>query len=185
MWGATTQTVQATGMQAIGIHVCRHFVFYNSFSKRIFIAVDYFVNQAPSRELLRLRKGRLQDLHRSAGLSDDPETLTKQEIVDAIITARDDLAELPPSSPYGRDDANSSECSSDDGNVAGGEETDAGGRRRSRSLGLRRHVTVHDVGRTPNLLVPTQGRSFSLGHTRGSPPGATCQIETRSVNFFL
>ncbi|KAH9180742.1 hypothetical protein EDB89DRAFT_2122069 [Lactarius sanguifluus] len=102
-------------------------------------SVDYFVNQAPTRELLRLKKCRLQDLHRSAGLSDDPECLTKHEIVDAIVTARDDLAELPPSSPYGVDGANSSEYSSDDGNFAGGEETDAGSRRRPNPAGLRRH----------------------------------------------
>ncbi len=113
------------------------------------------------------------------GLSDDPETLTKQEIVDAIVSARDDLAELPPSSPYC---ANSSECSSDDGNIAGGEETDAGNQRRSRPLGLRRHVT-HNVVHAPNLAAPQQGRSFSLGHTRTSP-GGSCQIETRSVDWF-
>jgi hypothetical protein len=146
------------------------------------VAVDYLVNQAPTRELLRLRKCRLQDLHRSAGLSDDPETLTKQEIVDCIVAARDDLAELPPLSPYGNDGANSSECSSDDGNVAGGEETDAGIQRRSYPLGLRRHVTVHDVGHAPSLPAPLHGRSFSLGHTRASPTGVNYQIETRSVN---
>ncbi|KAH9079615.1 hypothetical protein EDB83DRAFT_2343640 [Lactarius deliciosus] len=126
-------------------------------------SVDYFVNQAPTRELLRLRKCRLQDLHRSAGLSDDPECLTKHEIVDAIVTARDDLAELPPSSPYGVDGANSSEYSSDDGNFAGGEETDAGNRRRPNPAGLRRHVTVHDVGHAHLASSPPRGRSFSLG----------------------
>jgi len=143
--------------------------------------VDYFVNQAPSRELLRLKKCRLQELHQSAGLSDDPECLTKQEIVDAIITARDDLAELPPSSPYGLDGANSSEYSSDDGNIAGGEETDAGSRRRANPAGLRRHVTVHDVGHGP-APSPQRGRCFSLGHTRsigGSIGGGDRQLEKR------
>ncbi|KAF8264232.1 kinase-like domain-containing protein [Lactarius quietus] len=124
----------------------------------------YFVNQAPTRELLRLKKCRLQELHQSAGLSDDPESLTKHEIVDAIVAARDDLAELPPSSPYG---ANSSGYSSDDGNIAGGEETDAGSRRRSNPGDLRRHVTVHDVGHVLGPS-PQRGRSFSLGHTRSS-----------------
>lgn len=143
-----------------------------------FIAVDHFINQAPTRELLRLRKGRLQELHRSAGLSDDPETLTKQEIVDAIISARDDLTELPPSSPYGG--TNSSECSSDDGNIAGGEETDAGIQRRSHSLGSRQHV-AQNVAHAPNLAAPQLGRSFSLGHTRALPAPVCCQIETRSV----
>jgi mitogen-activated protein kinase kinase kinase 13 len=119
-------------------------------------------------------------------LSDDPELLTKQEIVDAIITARDDLAELPPSSPYGYDGANSSECSSDDGNIAGGEETDAGSRRGSHPLGLQRHVTVHDVGRSPNLAPSLHGRSFSLGHTRTLPTGDnSCQMEKRSVNCLI
>jgi mitogen-activated protein kinase kinase kinase 13 len=112
-------------------------------------------------------------LHRSAGLSDDPETLTKQEIVDAIMTARDDLTELPPSSPYAG--TNSSECSSDDGNFAGGEETDAGNQRRSHPLGSRRHV-AYNVAHAPNLAAPQLGRSLSLGHT-----GVSCQIETRSV----
>jgi mitogen-activated protein kinase kinase kinase 13 len=82
-----------------------------------FIAVDYLINQAPTRELLRLRKGRLQELQRSAGLFDDPETLTKQEIIVTIISAHDDLTELPSSSPYGS--TNSSDCSIDDGNIAG------------------------------------------------------------------
>ena len=115
-------------------------------------------------------------MHRSAGLSDDPEILTKQEIIDAIVTARDDLTELPPSSPYGAG-TNSSECSSDDGNIAGGEETDAGGQRRSHPLGSRRHV-ANNVVHAPNLAVPQLGRSISLGHT---PTGVSCQIETRSV----
>ena len=166
------------GMPVIGTPVCTLFASEKRIFLGILIAVDYLINQAPARELLRLRKGRLQDLHCSAGLSDDPETLTKQEIVDAIVTARDDLAELPPSSPYG---ANSSECSSDDGNIAGGEETDAGIQRRSQPLGLRRSVTLN-VAHAPNLATPHQGRSFSLGHTRTSPTGVSCQIETRSVN---
>ena len=119
-------------------------------------------------------------MHRSAGLSDDPETLTKQEIIDIIISARDDLTELPPSSPYGAG-TNSSECSSDDGNIAGGEETDAGSQRRSLPLGSRRNV-AHNVAHAPNLAAPQLGRSFSLGHTRTLPaPTVSCQIETRSV----
>ncbi|KAH9981096.1 hypothetical protein BGW80DRAFT_1268370 [Lactifluus volemus] len=146
-------------------------------------SVDYFVNQAPTRELLRLRKCRLQELHRSAGLSEDPETLTKQEIVDAITSARDELAELPPSSPYGNDGTNSSEYSSDDGNVAGGEETDAGNRNRPQPTGLRRHATVHDVGHTGIRAgvhaAPMQSRSFSLDHARSFSTGADRQIEKR------
>jgi hypothetical protein len=108
--------------------------------------------------------------------------LTKHEIVDAIVSARDDLADLPPPSPYGNDGANSSECSSDDGNIAGGEETDAGSQRRSHPLSLRRHVTVHDVGNTSNHLAPQLGRSLSLGGGY-TPTSVNCQIEKRSVNY--
>jgi mitogen-activated protein kinase kinase kinase 13 len=118
-------------------------------------------------------------LHLSAGLSDDPETLTKQEIIDAIISARDDLTELPPSSPYTC--TNSSECSSDDGNIAGGEETDAANHRRSHPLGSRRHE-AHDVAHAPKLAAPQLGRSLSLGHTRILPTAVNCQIETRFVD---
>src|SRR6266436_6061753 len=143
-----------------------------------FIAVDYLINQAPTRELLRLRKGRLQEFQRSAGLFDDPETLMKQEIIGTIISAHDDLTELPPSSPYGG--TNSSDCSSDDGNIAGGEETDAGSQQRSYPLGSRQHV-VQNVAHAPNLAAPQLGRSFSLGHTRTlparAPTGVNCQIE--------
>src|SRR6266705_3451390 len=148
------------------------FPFKSLFLISLCVAVDYLVHQAPSRELLRLRKGRLQDLHRTAGLSDDPEMLTKHEIIDAIISARDDLAELPPPSPYGNDGANSSECSSDDGNIAGGEETDAGSQRRSHPLGSRRHVAPN-VAHAPNLAAPQMGRSLSLGHTRTLPTGVS------------
>ena len=103
-----------------------------------------------------------------AGLLDDAESLTKQEIVDAIVAARDDdeEASLPPSSPRDRD-GGSSEYSSDDGNVAGGEETDAGHRDVVEPNGLRRRVTVHDVGRL--AARPTKGRTFSLGDLEHSP----------------
>jgi hypothetical protein len=57
--------------------------------------------------------------------------------------------ELPPSSPRGESEY-SSEGDGDDGNVAGGEETDVGSRAgRTRSIGnpLRRRATVNDLVR--------------------------------------
>lgn len=108
-----------------------------------------------------------------AGLSDDAETMTKSDIISAIISARDDFAELPPSSPPGQGDGNSSEyCSSDDGNVAGDEETDAGGSlngngQNSIYMGLRRRATMGEV--TKGLGRPTKGRSFSMGHLSNRP----------------
>ncbi|KAI0053849.1 hypothetical protein FA95DRAFT_1480179 [Auriscalpium vulgare] len=121
---------------------------------------NYLINEAAPRELLRLRKSHLLELYHAAGLSDDIDALTKQDIVDCIVAARDELAELPPSSPPGRD-GNSSDYSTDDGNVAGGEETDFGNRRRPGPSALRRRVTVHELGRSPNR--PLKGRSLSLG----------------------
>ncbi|KAI0063443.1 hypothetical protein BV25DRAFT_1883939 [Artomyces pyxidatus] len=129
---------------------------------------DYLISQAPPRQLLRLRKDHLLHLYTAAGLSDEAEVLTKQDIVDAIVAVRDDVADLPPSSPPGRD-GNSSEYSSDEGNVAGGEETDIGGRHRSGPTTLRRRVTVHDLGRAPTR--PTKGRSLSLGQIQSPSQG--------------
>ncbi|KAA1469404.1 hypothetical protein DENSPDRAFT_835021 [Dentipellis sp. KUC8613] len=133
---------------------------------------DHLINEAPPRQLLRLRKDELIQLYHAAGLSEDAETLTKQDIVEAIIAARDDVADLPPSSPPGRD-GNSSECSSDDGNYAGGEETDAGGLYSAAPNGLRRRVTVHDVGRVTGRA--TKGRSLSMGEMdHAASPAAHC-----------
>ncbi|TEB19378.1 hypothetical protein FA13DRAFT_1718866, partial [Coprinellus micaceus] len=61
--------------------------------------------------------GELVRLYRVGGLPEDPELLTKAEIIEVIIEARDEeTASLPPSSPPGRTDAASSDYSSDDGN---------------------------------------------------------------------
>ncbi|KDQ61060.1 hypothetical protein JAAARDRAFT_124777 [Jaapia argillacea MUCL 33604] len=122
---------------------------------------DHLINTASARELQRLRKDELIRLYIAAGLTDDADSLTKLEIVEAIISARDDVADLPPSSPPGRNDGNSSEYSSDDGNIAGGEETDIAGRYGPRANGLRRRVTVHELGQ--NIAKPVKGRSLSLG----------------------
>ncbi|KAG5221160.1 transporter [Salix suchowensis] len=122
---------------------------------------EHLINEAPANQLLRMRKDELARLYSSAGLLDDAEALTKHEIVDAIVAARDDVAELPPSSPP-RGDGDSSDGSSDDGNVAGDEETDSAPRRTST---LRRRVTINDVARTSSKSL--QKRSLSMGHFTG------------------
>jgi hypothetical protein len=101
-----------------------------------------------------------------AGLTEDAETLTKSDIIDAIVNARDDFASVPPSSPIGRADCASSEYSSDDGNVAGGEETDfAGPRRGPQGSPMRRRVTLNDLAKTPTRPVKT--RNASMGDLLG------------------
>ena len=111
------------------------------------------------KELLRLRKDALVRLYTCAGLSDDFDALKKHELAEAVISARDDIADLPPSSPSG---CTSSDGSSDDGHFGGGEETDVSHRfRPAAANGLRRRVTVHNV-----LAQPTRvraGRTTSLG----------------------
>ncbi|CDO76425.1 hypothetical protein BN946_scf184781.g2 [Trametes cinnabarina] len=119
---------------------------------------SYLISEAPPRRLLRLRKDELVRLYIAAGLTEDAELLTKPEIVDCIIAARDDVAELPPSSP-GVGDSGSSDYSSDGGHVAGGEETDFGHRFRG---GLRRRATLHDLGRESRKHMPD--RCLSMSH---------------------
>lgn len=119
-------------------------------------ADNYLINEAEPRRLLRLRKDELVRLYSAAGLPDDAELLTKNEIVDCIAAARDDIAELPPSSP-GVGDSASSDYSSDGGNVAGGEETDFGSRLRN---GLMRSAT--GLPRVPRRR--TVDRSLSLNN---------------------
>jgi hypothetical protein len=103
-------------------------------------------------------------LYALTGLSDDAELLTKSQIVDAIVSARDDLADLPPSSPPGQGDGNSSDYySSDDGNVAGGEETDASRSGRPPAYpGLRRRSTLGEETKSRSTFL--KGRSMSMGH---------------------
>ncbi|KAH9928514.1 uncharacterized protein BXZ73DRAFT_48314 [Epithele typhae] len=120
---------------------------------------NYLIEEAPSQRLLRLRKDELVRLYGAAGLADDPDVLTKSDIVEAILAARDDVADLPPSSP-GTHDSGSSDYSSDGGNVAGGEETDIA--RRFRNGNLHRRATVNELGRPVRKHMPD--RSLSLGH---------------------
>lgn len=124
----------------------------------ILLAEDYLIHQAGSRQLNRLRKDDLLRLHDLAGLSDLDEDSTKSDIINAIISSRNDGNELPPSSPPGRTDGHSSGYSSDEGHDGGGEETDAHSTLKSP---LRRRVTVQEIGR--QLTRPgAVGRTFSL-----------------------
>jgi len=121
-------------------------------------ADEYYLNDANTKELLRLRKDALVRLYTCAGLSDDYESLTKHDLAEAIISARDDIVDLPPSSPSG---CTSSDGSSDDGHFGGGEETDVSHRfRPAAANGLRRRVTVHNIAAQPTRRA---GRTISLG----------------------
>ncbi|KAF9564423.1 hypothetical protein CPC08DRAFT_705375 [Agrocybe pediades] len=129
---------------------------------------DFLLHSAAPTTLHRQLKHRLVELYEICGLDGDPEALTKSEIVDAIVNNRDDVVSVPPSSPPGKSD-----YSSDDGHVAGGEETDAGAYHTSPTQNpLRRRVTMHDIGKSP--LRPPKGRSFSMGNLlgHGEPPRA-------------
>ena len=98
-----------------------------------------------------------------AGLTEDADTLTKSDIIDAIVNARDDDASVPPSSPLGRADGVSSEYSSDDGNMAGDEETDfAGPRRGPLASPTRRRATLNDLGKSATRAIKV--RNMSLGN---------------------
>ncbi|KAG6860583.1 hypothetical protein C0995_009632 [Termitomyces sp. Mi166 len=134
---------------------------------------DYLVNSAQPKQLFRLRKDVLIRLYHLVDLSDDPETMTKSDIVSAIVAAREeDYASLPPSSPPGRGDS-SEGASSDDGNEAGDEETDAGiglnvvsKSRLVNASGLRRRATMGEVNDSKQTL---KGRSFSMEHLLPQP----------------
>lgn len=127
---------------------------------------EYLVNEAPPRKLLRLRKDELVRLYNTTGLADDAESFTKPELVQAIVSARDDIASLPPSSPPGRPDSISSDYSSDDGNVAGDEETDIGVKYRA-PFGLRRRATVNGMGDIGSRAL--KSRSMSMGQLNVHP----------------
>jgi hypothetical protein len=127
------------------------------------IADDHLLHIASPKQLARLRKPDLVRLYIIAGLPDDAELLTKHEIIDCLISAREDYASLPPSSPIGRNDGSSSGSLSDDGNVAGDEETDvAPVDPPALNETMRRRVTVQDFGAV-NGRVP-KGRSMSMGN---------------------
>ncbi|CAK5277318.1 unnamed protein product [Mycena citricolor] len=125
---------------------------------------DYLICTASAKELNRLRKEHLVRLYAVAGLDDDDETCTKTGIINAIIDARDDLADLPPSSPRGASSDEQDHGIIEDEDIPS--PTPAG---RSRyTNGLRRRATVAD---TPGAFSrPNKGgRSYSMGNLTNSP----------------
>ncbi|KAF5389955.1 hypothetical protein D9757_003564 [Collybiopsis confluens] len=124
---------------------------------------DYLISSAPSRALKRMRKDDLVRLYTLAGLSDDTESFTKSDLVQAIIDARDDLASLPPSSPLGRGGASASGSSDYSSDEPKEDPTPM--------ANLRRRVTatdVTDVTRESSRNRPLKSRSFSMGHLNDS-----------------
>jgi len=129
-------------------------------------ADEHLLTSATPNQLSRLRKHDLIRLYGLTGLSDDAELMTKSDIISAIIAARDDFAELPPSSPPGQADGNSSEYSSGDGDIAEDEQTDVGPDVGPDVNGgapnLRRRATIGDVAKAQGRQI--MGRSASMGH---------------------
>ena len=86
----------------------------------LFTADDFWLSEANPRQLSRLRKDELLRLCDLADAETEHGDLTKSELVEAIIAARSDAIDVPPSSPPGRLDGHSSGYSSDDGHDGGG-----------------------------------------------------------------
>lgn len=119
------------------------------------IADDFLVNYAPASKLSRLRRLELVRLAALAGIDDETEIegLTKPQIAEAIVSARD--SESLPATPGTYEPPTSP--SSDEGNDGGGEETDAANGRHP----LGRRTTEPTLSERP--FRPIKGRSFSLG----------------------
>ncbi|KAJ7583003.1 hypothetical protein C8J56DRAFT_1028895 [Mycena floridula] len=132
---------------------------------------DYLINSAQPQQLLRLRKDELVRLYTLAGLSDDADALTKSDIVDNIVSARDDLASLPPSSPTGRGDGNSSDFSSDDGNPIDDNDPLA----IPPHFSLRRRATTNDVSKKRPVA---KSRSLSMGQILEHPTASSSRNGT-------
>ncbi|KAJ7709587.1 hypothetical protein B0H17DRAFT_1324489 [Mycena rosella] len=117
---------------------------------------DYLVSVASAKELQRLRKDHLVRLYISAGLSDEADTLTKTEIIDSIVSAREDVADLPPSSPRGAS-SDEQENDADEDEV----HTPTPAARSRYTNNLRRRATVNEMDRLRSR--PSKGRSLSMG----------------------
>ena len=113
-------------------------------------------------------------LYSSAGLRDDADSLTKQELADAIVAARDVAGTAPPSSPPAAADGNSTEASSDEGNQAGDEQS-AFTRRPGT---VRRRATVNELGKGGPR--PAQNRSVSMGSSTPRPKSSENKKATRA-----
>ncbi|KAF7295431.1 Protein kinase domain-containing protein [Mycena indigotica] len=110
------------------------------------------------KELQRLRKDELVRLYVAAGLSDDAEALTKTEIIDALVTAREDDGDLPPSSPRGV----SSDEQDNDPNEDDEVHTPLPAVRSRYTHGLRRRATTNET--TAMTSRPSKSRSLSMGN---------------------
>ncbi|KAH6918311.1 TKL/TKL-ccin protein kinase [Coprinopsis sp. MPI-PUGE-AT-0042] len=151
---------------------------------------EHLLHSAPASELNRLKKDELIRLYRVGSLPEDPELMTKAEIIRDIITQRqDDAVSLPPSSPPGRSDAASSDyanSSGDEGNVAGGEETDASPSRplKGRSLSMgnvlvpQPHVPLK---RKASLRIQTEGVTRQRT-SKESSPSTSANRSSRSTS---
>ncbi|KAL1742908.1 hypothetical protein HDZ31DRAFT_65511 [Schizophyllum fasciatum] len=139
---------------------------------------DYLIHSATPQELQRLRKNDLVRLYHAAGLSEDAESLTKPDVITAIVAARDDDdddAAGPPSSPP-RDGL--SDYSSDDGgNVAADEDDDdVLDEPRTSPMYLRRRATYQVLDSSVARKKPkTNARSMSMGNML-----PTLRLPTRS-----
>nr|GAT51058.1 predicted protein [Mycena chlorophos] len=137
----------------------------------------HLIHFASVKELQRLRKDHLVRLYVAAGLSDDPETLTKTEIVDSLVTAREDSDDLPPSSPRG--------ASSDEND--GDQDEDQvqtplpALRSRFAAHGLRRRATVNNDSAALTSR-PSKSRSLSMGHLLGNPVASGSKVDGDSIS---
>ncbi|KAF7322489.1 Protein kinase domain-containing protein [Mycena chlorophos] len=137
----------------------------------------HLIHFASVKELQRLRKDHLVRLYVAAGLSDDPETLTKIEIVDSLVTAREDSDDLPPSSPRG--------ASSDEND--GDQDEDQvqtplpALRARFAAHGLRRRATVNNDSAALTSR-PSKSRSLSMGHLLGNPVASGSKVDGDSIS---
>ncbi|KIY73225.1 hypothetical protein CYLTODRAFT_417196 [Cylindrobasidium torrendii FP15055 ss-10] len=122
---------------------------------------------APQHRLLRLRKDNLIRLYNLGDLPDDPEHLTKTDIVTAIIEARDEHISVPPSSPPG----GSSDYSSDDDTQVDVEHVSPV-HGNSFLNSLRRRATT-DFPRN-NRPPKTTNRSLSMGNVHSGRNRVSC-----------
>jgi len=114
---------------------------------------DHFLHFATPERLGRLKKSDLMRLYTIAGLADDPELFTKHELIESLILAREDDAFFasfvvdPSLSLVDRSGESSSGSLTNDGNIAGGKETDeATNGYKGLNGTLPRRVTLQDFG---------------------------------------
>lgn len=136
------------------------------------------IYNASAKELARIRKYELIRLFNLAQLIGDADSMTKPDLVNALMSAREETVDFPPSSPRAE---SSDDPDLEDGNAAGDEETDfAPPRSRlvSDPPGLRRRATVafnaNQVDKSrehPRKRPNHAARSASLGYFEKTWPG--------------